>query len=82
MIKKIGVPQKINEIAKNEEEFNQLKERVAKANDLVRCLSCGKLLAKRSGEVVDIKRKDLNVIAQKGTIMVDCPVCRTKNIIN
>ena len=80
-INKTGVPQRIEEIARNEKEFEQMKEKVAHTNDLVRCISCGKLIAKKSGDVVDIKRKDLNVVAEKGKVIVACPVCNTKNPI-
>ena len=79
MLKKVGTPEQILEIASNEKEFIELKSKVEQANELVRCISCDKLLAKKQGETLDIKRKDLNVVVNAGRTIIQCPVCQTKN---
>jgi len=77
---KYGVVQKIKTVAVNEQEFEQLKEKIISENALVRCHKCGKLLAKANENgLVSIKRKDMDIIARTTELSIKCPVCSATN---
>lgn len=79
MIHKTGVSHKIRTIASSEKEFEDLKEKIVKVNNLARCVRCGKLLAKISDGMISVKRKDVDIIARSNDITIKCPVCNTPN---
>jgi len=79
MLHKTGAPSKIRTVASSDVEYEKLKEQVVAANNLMRCAKCGKLLAKVEGNLVNIKRKDVDIIATASELHVKCPVCGTTN---
>jgi phage FluMu protein Com len=81
-LKKRGTPEKIKEVVKGDDEFDQLKKRIAKDNNLKRC-NCGQLLAKfdSDNKTTNIQRKGLDVIANVTSMQVKCPSCGTVNNI-
>ena len=83
MFEKKGTPNKIGEIAKNDSEFEDLKQKIANENDLIRCSSCSHLLAKKSADGnIDIQHKKLSAIASNPSNMeIKCPVCQSVNRI-
>jgi len=78
-IQKIGVVHKIKTLATNEQEFEQLKNKIISNNNLIRCNKCGKLLAKSDSNLVSLKRKDIDIIANVNSISIKCPICSTCN---
>jgi hypothetical protein len=82
MIKKKGTPEKIKEVVKGDKEFDELKTRIAKTNNLKRC-PCGQLLAKFSedNKTTNIQRKGLDIIADVTNMQVKCPACGQINNI-
>lgn len=81
MLHKVGVTQKIKTVAANETEFERLKEQIVTSNNLARCNRCGKLLAKVDSNMVSVKRKDIDLVAEVKTLTIKCPVCQTVNDI-
>lgn len=80
MLHKTGVSHKIRTVASSEKEFNAIKDKIIKTNNLVRCARCGKLLAKLDNDnMISVKRKDVDIIAQAENIQIKCPVCSTPN---
>lgn len=80
-INKTGDAQKIKTVVSSEQEFEQLKEKIVAGNKLVRCQRCGKLLAKVDNDLVSVKRKDIDLVAQVNNLSIKCPVCATVNNI-
>lgn len=82
MLHKTGDAQKILTVASNSADFELLKERIVKENQLVRCIRCGKLLAKTSSDsMVNIKRKDMDIVAKVSSLTISCPVCKEVNTL-
>lgn len=77
MIKKQGTPNKITEVVTGDQEFEQLKSKIAKDNNLKRC-SCGQLLAKfdEKGQTMNIQRRNLDIIAKVTKVTIKCPQCQ------
>lgn len=76
-IYKQGMPSKITDVTKNDADFEKLRERVAKENNLVRCGNCAHLLAKKSENVTDIQHKRAIFTVEGATnITAVCPVCQ------
>jgi phage FluMu protein Com len=80
-ISKKGTPQKIKEVVTGDTDFDQLKKRIAKDNNLKRCKSCDQLLAKFDSEnkTTNIQRKGLDIIADVTNMQVKCPSCGIVN---
>ena len=77
MFEKIGSPQKI-EVAKDDKSFLELREKISKNNDLIRCPKCSHLIAKRLDNKLDVQHKKVAmVITEPKNIQVKCPVCDT-----
>lgn len=82
MLHKTGDTQKILTVASTPEDFEALKERIIKENHLVRCIRCGKLLAKTTDDsMISIKRKDVDLVAQVSSLTISCPVCKETNTL-
>jgi phage FluMu protein Com len=79
MIHKTGAPNKIRTIASSEKEFENIKDKIVKENNLARCARCGKLLAKLDADMLSVKRKDVDIIAKIADVKIKCPVCHTPN---
>jgi len=79
MIHKTGTPNKIRTVASNEQDFENIKNKIIKHNGLARCIKCGKLLAKVDNDMVSVKRKDVDIVARASDIQIKCPVCQTTN---
>lgn len=80
MLHKTGDNQKIRTLVSNPSDFEHLKEDIARENQLVRCIRCGKLLAKTTNDsMVSIKRKDIDIVAQVSSLTIACPVCKEIN---
>ena len=80
-INKIGVAAKIKTVVSNDKEFEALREEIVQANQLVRCIKCGKLLAKMDGGNISVKRKDIDLVAKIEELHIKCPVCATANTL-
>ena len=78
-LQKYGVAQKIKTVVSNEQEFEALRNEIVSTNNLVRCLKCGKLLAKMNNDMISVKRKDIDFIAKAAEVKIKCPVCATTN---
>ena len=76
-IKKVGTPEKIIQTASSKEDFEKMKDDIAKENNLVRCGHCGKLIAKVSsdGETMNIQKSRMDVIARVTEAKIKCPKC-------
>lgn len=76
MIKKLGTPNKISEVVKTDKDFEKLKNKVAKDNNLRRC-DCGTLLAKfdSGNKIINIQKKKLDFIAEISSGQIKCPNC-------
>ena len=81
MLHKTGVVHKIKTVVANEREFEKLKEQIITSNNLARCVRCGKLLAKIDSNMVSVKRKDIDLVAQVNALSMKCPICGTANEI-
>jgi phage FluMu protein Com len=82
MINKTGDIQKILTVASTAEDFELLKEKIIKENQLVRCIRCGKLLCKTTDDsMISIKRKDVDLVAKVSKLTIACPVCREVNTL-
>lgn len=80
MLHKTGDSQKIRTVVSNSEDFELLKEDIAKENKLVRCARCGKLLCKTSDDsTISVKRKDIDLVAQVSSLTISCPICKEVN---
>ena len=78
MIDKTGTPSKI--VEKTDDSLDEIRERVAKKNDLIRCsnIKCGHLLGKKDNATIDIQHKKLVIIAEQvEKLVIKCPVCGT-----
>lgn len=73
-IEKQGSPEDILEVAKSNEALKNLRERIAKSNNLLRCTRCDKLLAKQENNIVDVQHRKLVIIGQ-GPMVIVCPKC-------
>lgn len=78
---KYGSPQKIEETASTQLEFEQMKDKIAKENNLIRCHKCGKLVAKTSGDHINVKKGKVDVVAQIQKAEIKCPQCGDINIV-
>ena len=74
MIKKIGSPVKIGEIAVNEEDFKKMWATIEKKNDLIRCPNCLKVISKRYNDLYTLKKGDLSAIVSEAVLT--CPSCK------
>lgn len=81
MINKIGVAAKIKTVVSSDKEFEALRDEIVQANQLVRCIKCGKLLAKVGDGRVSVKRKDVDLLVKTTEAKIKCPVCSTCNDI-
>ena len=74
---KKSTPSKINEVVKTEEDFENLRKRVAEQNNLVRCSECSHLLAKRSDDgMIDIQHKKVVALVKEAKFVeIQCPIC-------
>lgn len=83
MIKKKGTPEKILNVVGTEAEFTKLKSKIAADNNLKRCKSCNQLLAKFDSEnkIINVQRKNLDLIADVSNTKVRCPHCQQVNIL-
>lgn len=79
MRKLTGSPEKIKQVA-TEDQFEQMKNQIAKDNNLKRCI-CGQLLAKFSSDnkTINIQKRKLDVIAEVGSVTIRCPQCDAVN---
>lgn len=82
MIQKFGVAQKIKTVAASEREFEALRDEIVNTNNLVRCMKCGKLLAKLANDMISVKRKDVDLVMKVSEATIKCPVCNTCNNIS
>jgi len=80
-LNKTGIAGKIKTVVASEKEFEDLKKQIINTNSLARCVKCGKLLAKLDSDLVSIKRKDVDIVAQVQNMKIKCPVCQTTNQI-
>ena len=80
-LQKFGTSQKIKTVVSSEKEYEALREEIVSVNNLVRCTRCGKLLAKMSNDMVNVKRKDIDIIVRASDVKIKCPVCQTPNDI-
>jgi len=80
-LKKIGTPEKIIQTTSSQNEFETMKDKIAKENDLVRCHKCGKLIAKRNKHTgtINIQKSKLDVIAKVSEASIKCPKCGEVN---
>ena len=82
MINKTGDIQKIRTVVSNSEDFESLKQDIAKENQLIRCARCGKLLAKTTEDsLINVKRKDVDLVAKVSSLTISCPVCHEVNTL-
>ena len=74
-IDKVGTPTKIVEITS--QSLDELRQKVAKKNNLVRCSGCGHLLGKKDDAILDIQHKKLVIVAEikDGKVSFKCPEC-------
>lgn len=75
---KVGTPEKISEVIKDEKDFNELRNKIAKDNNLIRCTRCQHLLAKQGNDgELDIQHKKLEITLKKADIKgaIKCPYC-------
>lgn len=77
---KKGTPAKLTDITTSESEFDKLKDKIAKDNNLKRC-TCGQLLAKfdEDNSTMNIQRKNLDIIAKVTNTRIKCPSCSQIN---
>lgn len=82
-MQKVGVGEKILEVAKNAEEFSKMWVSIEKTNNLVKCSGCSHLLSKKgtNGELT-IKHKKLAAVVKGGSIELVCPSCGVINRIS
>jgi len=80
-LNKIGVSSKIKTVVSNDKEFEALREEIVQANQLIRCVKCGKLLAKVDAGRISVKRKDIDLVAKVEELHIKCPVCATPNTL-
>lgn len=80
-LNKKGTPEKIDQVVTGDQEFDQLKSKIAEANNLKRCKSCGQLIAKFDvdNKIINIQRKNLDMIAETSNTLIKCPNCSTIN---
>ena len=78
-IRKFGTPVKIDNIAKDAQEYQKLWESIEKKNQVIRCKTCGKLISKFDQDIkkYTIKHHNLSAIIPGGQIT--CPQCKTVN---
>lgn len=82
MINKTGDSQKIRTVVSNSSDFELLKEDIAKENQLVRCVRCGKLLCKTTDDsTISVKRKDTDLVAKVSSLTISCPICKEVNTL-
>lgn len=76
---KKGTPNIITDVASTDSDFDKLRERVAKENNLVRCVSCSHLLAKKSADgVLDVQHKKAVFLIEKAEkVDIKCPICQS-----
>ena len=81
MLKKIGIPIKIDKVASTDSEFENLRKKIAEENNLVRCSNCNKLLSKKGpDDTFEIQHKHLVVSVKKPIeIVIKCPACDQVN---
>ena len=80
-IKKTGTPEKIIHTASSDADFDKLKDTIAKENNLARCKTCGKLIAKltKDGSTINVQKSKLDVIAKASEVSIKCPKCGEVN---
>jgi len=81
VIKKYGTPEVIKDKITSEIEFEKMKDRIAKENNLTRCKKCGKLVAKSDSNIIHVKKGSFDMIASVKEASVKCPKCGEINII-
>lgn len=81
MLHKKGTPNKIKEVVTGDTNFDALKNKIAKDNNLKRCRSCGQLLAKFDAEnkTINVQKKGLDLIAETSSAQIRCPSCGEVN---
>ena len=65
----------------NGQEYDNLRDLIANANNTIRCVQCGKLLAKSYNGMISIKRKDTDLVVLATELKIRCPVCEVVNVI-
>lgn len=82
-LKKVGTPKKILSTAASDLEFEQLKNKIAKDNNLKRCTACSQLLAKfdSDNKIINVQKKNLDLIAEVQNVQVRCPKCQQVNFL-
>lgn len=65
----------------NPEEYNTIRDAVLDINDCVRCVECGKLLAKKGNGMISVKRRGVDLVVLATEMKIKCFVCETVNEI-
>ena len=80
-ISKVGVGEKILEVAKDSRGFAEMWGKIEETNNLRKCTNCKHLISKQLDDVRTIKHKKLALLITGGSIKMICPVCGTVNSI-
>jgi phage FluMu protein Com len=75
-IEKFGANEKIVAVSKDAQAFEATRKIVANENNLIRCTSCGHLIAKRAANTFDFQhRRESMIIENPVSLTVMCPKC-------
>jgi len=82
-INKTGTPQKIEKVANSDQNFEDMRKKIAEENNLVRCSNCNKLLSKKGQDnTLDVQHKHLQIVIEAaGKVKIKCPTCEQVNVV-
>ncbi len=66
----------------NPEEYNTLRDTILEANNCIRCVECGKLLAKKDNGMISVKKRGVDLVVLATEMKIVCYICQTVNEIN
>ena len=80
-LNKTGTPQKIEKVAGSDENFEEMRKKIAEENNLIRCSNCNKLLSKKGQDnTLDVQHKHLQMVIEAAAkVKIKCPACNQVN---
>ena len=66
----------------NPQEYNILRDSVLEINNCIRCVQCGKLLAKKANGMISVKKRGVDLVVLATEMKIVCYNCLTVNEIN